>query len=155
MATTTNATVRTNARNRRTVKAATVSRARKAITIVMGCGIPAVSLYTSHRAGELLTVGAYVGGLMFLSVCLTVLALSLSHLATAIGDITRSNVRDSWLLAVALDAGIVVCELTKAMGHDGGWLAMLFLVGITGASMLLNCWAFLSHAKPTSKRSAK
>jgi len=147
------ATTTTTARKRNQVKAATMSKARKALTITMGCGIPAVSLYTSHRAGELLTVGAYVGGLMFLAVCLTVLALSLSHLATAIGDITRSNVRDSWLLAVALDAGIVVCELTKAMGHDGGWLAMAFLVGITGASMLLNCWAFLTHTKPTAKRS--
>jgi len=144
----------TTTRKRNAVKAATMSKARKALTITMGCGIPAVSLYTSHRAGELLTMGAYVGGIMFLAVCLTVLALSLSHLATAIGDITRSNARDSWLLAIALDAGIVVVELTKAMGHDGGFLATLFLVGITGASMLLNCWAFLNH-KATSGHKAK
>lgn len=153
MATTMTATIRTA--RRRTIKAATVSRARTAITVVMGTGIPAVSLYTSHRAGELFTANAYMCGAMFLIVCVTILALSLSHLATAIGDITRSSHRDSWLLAIALDAGIVVCELTRAAGHDGGALATLFLVGITGASMLLNCWAFLNHAKPTAKRSAK
>ncbi len=146
-------TVRRSAR--KVVSARTIGRARYGITILMGCGIPLVSLYTSHRAGELLQGASVTFGCMFLAICCTVLALSLSHLADAIADITRSSKRNSWLLAVALDCGIVACELTRAAGHDGGWLAMAFLVGITGASMLLNCWAFLSHGKASKASAAR
>jgi len=145
----------TRSRSRKpAVTAGQMQSARRAITIVMGVGIPLVSLYTSHRAGELFLADAIPSGLMFLAICCTVLILSLSHLADAIGDITRSSPRNSWLLAVALDCGIVACELTRAAGHDGGWLATAFLVGVTGTSMLLNCWAFLNH-RPAKRATGK
>jgi hypothetical protein len=35
----------------------------------------------------------------------------MSHLAWAVGDITRSGRRASWSLAVALDLSLVMCEL--------------------------------------------
>jgi hypothetical protein len=72
--------------------------------------------------------------------------VSLSHLAWAIGDITRSSRWASWLLAVAVDCGLVGSELVRiiAPGVCEG-LAFGVMVAVTGASMALNVWAFLRH----------
>lgn len=141
---------RTIARKSSRPSAHTMGLARRAVTIGLGCGIPAFCLYTSHRGGQLLSNGAWACGGMLLAICITMLALSLSHLAEAVRDVAKLSPRNSWLMAAALDCGIVACELTQAAGHDGGWLATAFLIGITGASMLLNSWAMLGHKRPTS-----
>lgn len=116
------------------------------ITVGAGIGIPGLTLSLSTIAGQLATqehVGlgcglGLVGG--------TVLVVSLSHLAWAIGDITRSARWASWLLAIAVDCGLVACEGVHVFAPgvcDG--LATAVMVAVTLASMVLNVWAFLRH----------
>src|SRR5689334_4607934 len=86
-------------------------RARRWITVGMGCGVACLSLALSSIGGQLVQEGRlYLGGAV-LGICCTVLAVSLSHLAWAIRDITRSAVWQSWCLAVAVDVSLVACEL--------------------------------------------
>src|SRR5438045_1542715 len=78
-------------------------RARRWITVVMGCGIPCLSLALSSIGGRLCVEGQRVLGGAVLVLCCTVLAVSLSHLAWAVKDITRSAKWQSWCLALAVD----------------------------------------------------
>jgi hypothetical protein len=76
-----------------------------------------------------------------------VLAVSLSHLAWAIRDITKSPPWAAWLLAVGFDLVLVLSELCAVSAEDAGVrvVTTLMMVGVAGLSMFLNCWAFLKH----------
>src|SRR5262249_32285327 len=63
---------------------------RRWITVGMGCGIPGLSLALSSIGGRLLQEGHAGLGCAALVLCCSVLAVSLSHLAWAVRDITRS-----------------------------------------------------------------
>ncbi len=118
------------------------------ITVGMGVGIPALTLSMSTVAGQLCQKGHYGLGVCAGLVGGAVLVVSLSHLAWAVGNITRSSKWASWLLAVAVDVGLVACEsvLTAAPGVCDT-LATGVLWAVTGVSAVLNCWAFLRHSK--------
>lgn len=115
-------------------------------TIAMGIGIPGLTLALTTVAGRLACKGHYILTAAVIAVCLTVLAVSLDHLKTAIQDITRSGDLSSWLLAVAVDLSVVLSEAVQVCSpgvSDG--LAMSVMVCVTIASMGLNVWAFLRH----------
>jgi hypothetical protein len=73
-----------------------------------------------------------------------VLAVSLSHLAWAIQDITRSAVWQAFCLAGAIDLSMVLCELARVAGFEL-WVVPVLMGAVTVASAGLNCWAFLRH----------
>jgi hypothetical protein len=115
------------------------------ITVGMGCAIPMLALALSHAAGKLAGAGHYLLGAWALVLCGAVLSVSLPHLACAIADITRSDARSAWALAIAVDVSLVFCETAAVMGGDtvSPLLIYAVMVGLTVASMVLNCWAFL------------
>ena len=92
----------------------------------------------------MLEQGLYALGAAALLLCCAVLAVSLSHLAGAIRDITRSATWQAWSLAVAVDLSMVVCELSRVAGFEL-WVVPVLLGAVTVASAGLNCWAFLRH----------
>lgn len=114
------------------------------VTVAMGCGIPALSLSLSSIGGALYDAGMPVLGTAAIGLTCGVLAVSLSHLASAIRCITRSAVWQAWALAVVIDCSLVVCELTRVAGFSS-WVVPAVMVGVTAFSMLLNCHAFLHH----------
>jgi hypothetical protein len=122
------------------------SRLRTVLTVGMGCGIPALTLALSSVGGRLLEQGQYGLGSGALVLCCSVLAVSLSHLAWAIKDITGSHPWQAWALAVAVDVSLVLCELSRVAGFEL-WVVPAIMVGVTVASMVLNCWAFLRSAR--------
>jgi hypothetical protein len=127
------------------VMPATVERRFKiTMTIALGVGIPLLSLAMSSIAGTLATHGLWPLAVFAFALMAAVLGVSLPHLAWAIGDITRSGSRPSWLLAVALDLSLVLCEFCHVWADDLGLTAILWAVtvAVAGASMLLNIWAF-------------
>jgi hypothetical protein len=128
------------------VSARSVSMARKYITIGLGCGIPGLSLALSSVGGNLVNQGHGWLGAAFLGLCSSVLAVSLSHLAWAVRDITGSSRWQSWCLAGAIDLSLVMGELAGVAGLDM-WIVSVVMVGVTAVSMVLNCWAFLRHCK--------
>ena len=124
-----------------------MNRTRTIITIAAGCSIPLLSLALSYMGGSLLTNEASMAlALTLLTLCCVVLAVSLSHLAWAISDITRSPMWASWCLAIAVDATLVACELSSSLGY-GSMIVSTTIFAVTLASMVLNCWAFLRNAK--------
>lgn len=122
----------------------TASRMRRAITVGLGCGIPAFSLSLSSIGGRLVMEGHRTLGGAALGLCVAVLAVSLSHLAWAIRDITGSSRWQSWCLALAVDVSLVLGELATVSGFSL-WVVPTVMCGVTLVSALLNCWAFLAH----------
>lgn len=124
-----------------------LSNGRIALTVLLGIGIPCLSLALSHLGGSMLSAPTWttkaLGGAA-LGLCCTVLAVSLRHLRDAIGDITHSGPELSWLLAVAIDLSLVTCELIET-ATDGSGVAVAVMFAVTAASMALNVWAFLRH----------
>jgi hypothetical protein len=113
------------------------------LTVATGCGIPALSLSLSSVGGSLLQQG-YTGlGVAGLGLCCAILAVSLSHLAAAIGAVTRSRPWQAWALAVAIDVTLVTCELTRVAGFES-WLVPVVMTGVTLASMCYNVRAMLA-----------
>lgn len=123
-----------------------VSRARRWITVGMGCGIPCLSLSLSSIGGRLLVSERTGLGLAMLGLTCGVLAVSLSHLAWAVKDITGSARWQAWCLAVAIDASLVLGELAVVSGFDL-WVVPVVMGTVTVVSAVLNCWAFLRHCK--------
>jgi hypothetical protein len=123
------------------------TRYRRALTIALGVFIPLMSVATSNIAGTLAGHGHYALAAFGAAIGVAVLAVSLSHLAWAIRDVTGSGPRASWALAVALDCGIVLCELVHVAAGGTGLAVLCWavLVVVAGFSMLLNCHAFLNH----------
>jgi hypothetical protein len=123
-----------------------VNRARVAITVGMGCGVPCLSLALSSIGGRLCADGHGVLGTGSLGLCCLVLSVSLSHLAWAVRDITRSAWWQSWCLAGAIDLSLVLGELAGVCGYES-WVVGAVMVAVTLVSAVLNCWAFLRHCK--------
>lgn len=113
------------------------------ITIALGIAIPAMSLTLSHIAGTLASENSYALAI-FSALCgISVLIVSLSHLAQAIRDITRAYPWQAWMLAITLDLSIVNCELIGVWSSTTLWtIGLMFVVGLF--SMALNCYAFLN-----------
>lgn len=127
--------------------ASAMSRARLIITVALGIGIPAFTLAVSNISGKLFGMDSWacwILGTLLVGCTLTVLAVSLEHLAWAIADITRSGARPSWCLAIATDLTLVLCEFATVSGADS-WVIVGVMVMVTITSMVLNCWAFLCH----------
>lgn len=77
----------------------------------LGVAIPGLILVFSRVSGLLWERGrrqlAWAGGLA----CLSILLLSVQHCAVAISRLTGEHVLLAGLMALAIDAGLVVCEL--------------------------------------------
>jgi hypothetical protein len=125
----------------------TARHCKAGLTLAMGCGIPLGSLALSTVAGTLARAGHPVlaTGATGLTAC--VLAVSLSHLAWAIRDITSSPRWASWALAIAFDLALVLGESVHVYAADAdlGALVTALMVAVCGLSMVLNCWAFFRH----------
>jgi hypothetical protein len=129
------------ARSRRLLTAA---KARRWITVGVGCGIPLQALALSSIGGRLMMEGQVGLGAAALGLCCSVLAVSLSRLAWAVQDITGSRRWQSWCLAAAIDLSLVLGELCGVAGFSL-WCVPVVMVAVTLASACLNCWAFLAH----------
>lgn len=133
---------------------------RFALTITLGIWIPLFSLGLSHVGGTLLqqdkTV-AHLLGLMALGLMACVLVVSLSHLAWAVGNITRSPLWASWLLAVSFDLALVLGELTHVAASEAGLGLVMYSImcAVCVLSMFLNCWAFLKHPTDEKRQTTK
>jgi hypothetical protein len=114
------------------------------VTIAMGVAIPLLSLSLSKMGGTLLNSNFTLATLAF-GLMTAVLAVSLPHLAWSIADITKSDRRSSWCLAVALDLSLVLCELIGVYAPESGLsvITLLMLIAVVIGSAILNCWAFL------------
>ena len=125
----------------------TADKVKLYATLVMGVAIPLLSLGLSNTGGNLARHDhTWLAGFAFvLMAC--VLAVSLSHLAWAVEDITRSPRWASWLLAVAFDLMLVLAEMCQVTAADAGvgTVTTVMMVAVAGLSMFLNCWAFLKH----------
>lgn len=78
------------------------------------------------------------------------LALSVTHCTEAIGLLTGSHWALAGLLAVGIDAGMVVSELAELAGHGkpvAKW-ARGYVVAAVVLSVLLNAYSFGLHAAP-------
>lgn len=130
------------------VKVAVVaSRYKHNLTIALGVFIPVMSVATSKIAGTLAGHGYYALAAFGAGIGVAVLAVSLSHLAWAIRDVTGSGQRASWALAVAVDCSLVLCELVHVTAMDAGLVVVCWamLLAVAAFSMVLNCHAFLNH----------
>lgn len=130
-----------------TFKAPSTYQIRWYATVAMGVFIPLLSLGLSHTGGNLLkseclALAGFAFGLMG-----CVLAVSLSHLAWGVQDITKSATWASWLLAIAFDLCLVLGELVHVNAEEAGigMVVTAIMVCVCGLSMFLNCWAFLRH----------
>jgi hypothetical protein len=134
-------------RVQRRARRLTAGHFRAGMTVGMGCGIPLLSLSLSTISGTLARSGHGVlsGAAALLTV--SVLSVSLSHLAWAVRDITGSPRWASWALAIAFDVALVLGESTRVHASDAGLeqLVTAVMVAVCGLSMVLNCWAFFRH----------
>jgi hypothetical protein len=120
---------------------------RLGMTVALGVGIPLLSLAMSKLAGTLASHHYLALAGFALALMLAVLGVSLSHLAWAVGDITRSSRRASWSLAIALDLSLVLCESVHVYTAELGlaWVCYAVMTAVAVASMALNVYAFLVH----------
>jgi hypothetical protein len=118
---------------------------RLVMTIGLGTGIPMLSLAMSKIAGTLARDGMYLLALFALTLMMSVLGVSLAHVAWAVQHITRSTTRASWALAVALDLSLVLTELVHVYaGQLGLWAVCYAVMGAVAlVSMAANVYAFL------------
>jgi hypothetical protein len=127
--------------------ALTAARIKFYATILMGVLLPLLSLGLSSVGGNLARHGCYAlsGFALLLMTC--VLVVSLSHLAWAVSDITRSPWWACWLLAVAFDLCLVLGELCHVAAEAAGvgLVTSVMMGAVCLLSMFLNVWAFLRH----------
>ena len=136
------------------------ARFRFGLTIGMGTFIPLFSLGLSHVGGNLLRQGIGENNFVLISLAgfafglmACILSVSLSHLAWAVQDITRSHKWASWALAVAFDLAIVLGELCHVQGKTGlDDVVTVLMVCVCGLSMFLNCWAFILCPKREARK---
>jgi len=122
------------------------------ITVAMGCSIPLLSLSLSHLGGSLLACGTWgtcTLGVFALLLCIAVLGVSLSHLAWAIEDITKSPAWASIALAISVDCSLLVGELVGVFGAEANveTLRIGLMIAVTVSSAVLNTWAFFGVPK--------
>ncbi len=86
-------------------------------------------------------------------VALTLVGLSLTHLASGIGLVTNAAALEAWALAIGLDVGFVALELagiaaaSDRMAATVARYARPAIVGTLAASALFNATAFASQAR--------
>ncbi len=130
-----------------TKKTDTKKQIKTALTVALGIAIPMLSLSLSKISGQLALDQSYwLAGFAF-ALCVSVLAVSLSHLAWAIEDITGSEWKASWALAVTIDLALVCCELTQVWATGLETVTTILMVSVCGFSMVLNVWAFIMKAR--------
>lgn len=124
-----------------------VSNLMVAMTVGLGIGIPLLSLALSKLSGTLAAHGHYALALFAFGLMVTVLGVSLSHLAAAISHVTRSAWQASWAMAVSLDLSLVLCELVHVYATDLGLgtVCNAVMLCVALGSVALNIWAFLMH----------
>jgi hypothetical protein len=127
--------------------AVTAGRIKFYATVTMGVLLPLLSLGLSNVGGNLFRHDQAALAAFALVLMGCVLVVSLSHLAWAIQDITRSPLWACWLLAVAFDLLLVLGELchVAAEGAGVGLVTSAMMGVVCLVSMFLNCWAFLRH----------
>jgi hypothetical protein len=127
--------------------AVTAARIKFWATITMGVLLPLLSLGLSSVGGNLVRHGHGALAAFALVLMTCVLVVSLSHLAWAIEDITRSPWWACWLLAVAFDLCLVLGELCHVSAEEAGvsLVTSVMMGAVCLLSMFLNCWAFLRH----------
>ncbi len=125
------------------------ARFRYGMTLALGLGVPLLSLALSKIGGSLLQSHHFALAALALGLMGAVLAVSLPHLAFSIADLTGSDQRASWCLAVALDLSLVLTELVGvyAASLGLGWVSGLVMVSVAGMSQALNCYAFFKSHK--------
>ncbi len=84
-------------------------------------------------------------------VALTLLGLSLSHLASGVAIVTGSGERDGWLMAIGIDLGFVALELALLVAPATTRPAVAryaspAIIGTLATSAAMNAFAFASHA---------
>jgi hypothetical protein len=83
---------------------------------------------------------------------LTLIGLSLDHLAAGIELTTHSAPAEAWTMAVGIDLGFVACELadlscsTAALQRHIAKLTRPAIAGTMIGSAVLNAWAFAADA---------
>ncbi len=134
------------------------------LTLGMGVWIPLFSLALSYVGGNLMREGisntnAIMIGLASFSFALMtcVLSVSLSHLAWAVEDITKSHRWASWALALAFDLALVLGELCHVSAEEAGVgkVVTVLMATVCVLSMFLNCWAFLKHPAAEERKKKK
>lgn len=119
------------------------TRFERGLTITMAAFIPLLSLTLSRVAGTLFSDGKLELAAFASVITVTVLSVSLPHLAHAIALITQSGRRVSWALAIAFDLGIVLAEMVHVSGTAGlTEVAIIMLVALSVMSAVLNGIAF-------------
>jgi hypothetical protein len=121
-------------------------------TIILGCGIPLLSLSLSKIAGTL-AFSCPALALFAFALMVAVLVVSLPHLQWSISDITKSDSLPSWALAIALDLTLVCCELVHTYAEKSGLgtLTVTLMIAVCAVSMALNVWAFFMHPHTPKK----
>jgi hypothetical protein len=123
-------------------------RFRFYMTIALGVGIPLLSLTMSFLAGKMAGGGLYKLAAFASVIGGVVLVVSLTHLATAIAEITGSTLWASWFLAIAVDLSLVLAELVQVYAPSDlelGRVSWTVMVSVCAFSMALNVYAFLAH----------
>ncbi|MDY3554222.1 hypothetical protein R5W24_003341 [Gemmata sp. JC717] len=122
-------------------------RIKLSATLVMGIVIPLLSLGLSNAGGMLARNDHNALAVLAFGLMGCVLTVSLSHLAWAVGDITKSPRWASWLLAITFDMVLVLAELchVSAEAAGVGTVVATMMVAVAMLSMFLNCWAFLKY----------
>ena len=81
-------------------------------------------------------------------VALSLLALSLQHLAHGVAQVTGSSPMHAWLMAVGIDGALVAVELAILQGISSRWtLGILISACILSAGF--NILGFMAHASGT------
>jgi hypothetical protein len=127
--------------------AVTAARIKFVATVVMGVLLPLLSVGLSSVGGNLARYEHLLLSVFAFALMTCVLVVSLSHLAWAIYDITRSPGWACWLLAIAFDLCLVLGELCHVAAEDAGvgLVTSVMMGAVCLLSMFLNCWAFLRH----------
>lgn len=79
-------------------------------------------------------------------VAISLLTLSLQHLATGIQAVTGAEAWHSWLMAIGIDGALVAVELAALAGVRSGWVRAI-LISACVLSAGFNILGFLEHAQ--------
>jgi hypothetical protein len=92
------------------------------------------------RSGEKIRAGAFFA----LAIC--GLMVSLPHLASEVALLTGAGALATWLVAVVIDLGMIVCKAHLSADGHNRVVAWAIVASCTFVSIVLNCHAFLAHA---------
>jgi hypothetical protein len=112
------------------------------MTVSLGVFIPAISLTMSSQAANMFQAGNVVLGGAFAALVFVVLAVSLTHLAEAVEDLTGSTRFISWATAIAFDACLVAFEVAHKTVAKDDWTVTLMIAVVAIISAALNVHAF-------------